>query len=150
MDAIGRSVAQAREWIKDGQFDEAWLLYSSLNYLSQNDNRFPLSRQELQQELVKLEFASYPVIHQHRSGSCRGRLRMNGYVVSFVPSEATSDGFSAKPKDVNVVEAGDELELKVKEKSYRFQLNIGQGKEGSLEARKAMYERLMVLLSSGG
>ncbi len=149
-EVIGRSVAQAREWIERGRFDEARLFYSSLNYFSQNDNRFPLSRQELQQELVKLEFASYPVIHQHKLGNCRGRLRMNGYVVSFVPSEATFDGFSAKLKDVSVKDAGDELKLKVKDKSYRFRLNTVQGKEASQKARKAMYEQLMGLLSSRG
>ncbi|HVN78594.1 MAG TPA: PEGA domain-containing protein [Terriglobia bacterium] len=149
-DIIGRSVAQAKEWIEGGRFDEARLFYSSLNYLSQNDDHFPLSRQELQQELVKLEFVSYPVIHQHKLGNCKGRLRMNGYVISYVPSESGSDGFSEKLKYVSIIDAGDELKLKVKDKSYRFELNTGQDKEASLKARKTLYEQLMGLLSSRG
>ncbi len=146
-DVVGRSVTQAREWIERGRFDEARLFYSSLNYLSQNDNRFPFSRQELQRELAKLEFTSYTVTHQHKFGNCRGRLRMNGYVVSYVPAEDTGDGFSEKLKDVTVLDAGDEVKLKVKDKSYRFQLSAGQGKEATQKASKAMYEQLMRLLS---
>jgi hypothetical protein len=46
--------------------------------LSHNDSRFPIPGQELRQELTKLEFSSYPVIHEHKLGSCRGRLRING------------------------------------------------------------------------
>jgi tetratricopeptide (TPR) repeat protein len=145
-DVIGRSVVQAREWIDRGKFDEARLFYSSLNYLSQNDNRFPISRHELQQELTKLEFASYPVIHQHKLGSCRGRLRMNGYVVSFVPSEDPSDGFTEKLAHITLVDASDDLKLKVKDKSYRFWPNAGQGKEASQKAAKPMSEQLMKLL----
>jgi hypothetical protein len=146
-EVIGKSVAQAKEWIDRGKFDEARLFYSSLNYLSQNDNRFPISRQELQQELAKLEFSSYPVIHQHKLGSCKGRLRMNGYVLSFVPAEDSSDGFTEKLMNVNLIGAGDELKLEVKDKSYRFQLNVGQGKETTQKAAKPMYEQLMRLLS---
>jgi tetratricopeptide (TPR) repeat protein len=149
-DVIGRSVAQAKEWIEHGKFDEARLFYSSLNYLSQNDNHFPFSRQELQQELVKLEFTSYPVIHEHKLGNCRGRLRMNGYVVSFVPSQDSADGFSEKLKDITVLDAGDELKLKAKDKSYRFQPNTGQGKEATQKTSKAMYEQLMRLLAQKG
>lgn len=146
-EVIGRSVAQAKEWIDRGKFDEARLFYSSLNYLSQNDNRFPISRQELQQELAKLEFSSYPVIHQHKLGSCKGRLRMNGYVLSFVPADDSADGFTEKLVNVNLIGAGDDLKLKVKDKSYRFLLNAGQGKEATQKAAKPMYEQLMRLLS---
>jgi tetratricopeptide (TPR) repeat protein len=149
-DVVGRSVAQAREWIERGRFDEARLFYSSMNYLAQNDNRFPFSQQELQRELAKMEFTSYSVTHLHRFGSCRGRLRMNGYVVSYIPVEDSPDGFSEKLKDVSVLDAGDELKLKVQDKSYRFQLNTGQGKEAAQKAGKAMYERLMRLLSPKG
>jgi tetratricopeptide (TPR) repeat protein len=146
-EVIGKSVAQAKEWIDRGKFDEARLFYSSLNYLSQNDNRFPISRQELQQELAKLEFSSYPVIHQHKLGSCKGHLRMNGYVLSFVPAEDSVDGFTEKLMNVNLIGAGDDLKLEVKDKSYRFQLNVGQGKE-TQKAARPMYEQLMRLLSS--
>src|SRR5206468_3932597 len=130
-DVIGRSVTQAREWIERGRFDEARLFYSSLNYLSQNDNRFPISRQELQQELAKLEFSSYPVIHPHKLGSCKGRLRMNGYVVSFVPSQDSSDGFTEKLTHVSLAGAGDDLKLKVNDKSYRFLLDATLEKEAT-------------------
>jgi tetratricopeptide (TPR) repeat protein len=149
-DVVGRTIVQAKEWVERGKFDEARLFYSSLNYLSQNDNGFPTSRQELQQELSKLEFSSYPVLHAHRFGSCRGRLRMNSYVVSFVPSEGSLDGFTEKLMYVTLVGAGDDLKIKVKDKSYRFLLNVDQGKEAPQKAAKPMYEQLMKLLSRKG
>jgi len=149
-DVIGRSVTQARDWIDRGKFDEARLFYSSLNYLSQNDGRFPISRQELQRELTKLEFSSYPVIHQHKLGSCKGRLRMNGYVVSFAPSGDSVDGFTEKLMNVNLLDAGDDLKLKVKDKSYRFLLNAGPEKEATQKAARPMYEQLIKLLSPKG
>lgn len=146
-DVVGRSVVQAREWIDRGRFDEARLFYSSLYYLSHNDSRFPIPGQELRQELTKLEFSSYPVIHEHKLGSCRGRLRINGYVVSFVPSEDSAEGFTEKLKNVSLVEADNDLRLRVNDKSYRFQPNVGQGKKASQEAAKPMYEKLIKLLS---
>jgi tetratricopeptide (TPR) repeat protein len=146
-DVVGRSIAQAKEWVERGKFDEARLYYSSLNYLSQNDNGFPTSRQEFQQELSKVEFSSYPVVHAHRFGSCRGRLRMNSYVVSFVPSESSLDGFTEKLMYVTLVGAGDDLKIKVKDKSYRFLLDTDQAKEGAQKAAKPMYDQLMKLLS---
>src|SRR5262249_3223329 len=145
-----RSLSQARDWTDRGKFDEARLFYSSLNYLCQNDSQLPIPRQELQQELAKLEFSSYPVVHPHKFGSCKGRLRMNGYVVSFVPSESSSDGFTEKLRYVTLVGAGDDLKIKVKDKSYRFLLNTAQGIEPAQKPSKPMYEQLMKLLSPKG
>ena len=75
---------------------------------------------------------------------------MNGYVVSFVPSEDSVDAFTEKLKDVSLIGAGEDLKLKVKDKGYRFLLNSGQGKEATQKAARPMYEQLMRLLSPRG
>jgi hypothetical protein len=51
------------------------------------------------------------------------------YVVSFVPSEDSAEGFTEKLKNVSLVEADNDLRLRVNDKSYRFQPNVGQGKK---------------------
>ena len=72
---------------------------------------------------------------------------MNSYVVSFVPSEGSLDGFTEKLRYITVVGAGDDLKIKVKDKNYRFLLEADQGKEGAQKAAKPMYDQLMKLLS---
>jgi hypothetical protein len=149
---IGRSIAQARDWIERRKFEKASLYYSLLNYFSQHDERFPISRQEIQQELAKLEFSSYPVVHQHRLGSCKGRLRVNGYAVSYVPADDSVDGFTERLVDINLIEAEDDVKLKVKGKNYRFRLNSGQGQgsEAAQKSAKPLSDQLTKLLSPRG
>jgi hypothetical protein len=139
-----KALSQANEWISKGEYEEALHLYSSLCYLSQLETGSPYSVQDLQQELEKLEFKAYPVVHQHMMGSCTGRLRLNGHVVSFVPSGPSDDGFIEKLANISVTVHGDRLNMKVGFKSYRFRANFGKSEEESRESLEAIYKQLTV------
>ncbi|HVN82644.1 MAG TPA: hypothetical protein VMW38_26915 [Terriglobia bacterium] len=142
-----QALSQAKEWTQNGNYDEARNLYSSLYYLSKYESKVSWSNQELEQELQKLEFKAYPVIHEHTLGSCTGRLRMNGYVVSFVPTLDTGEGFTEKLSRVNATALNDKLKLKVGEKIYRFRPNRGNDKAANQENLKDMYGQLVLLLT---
>ncbi len=146
-DVINRSITQARDWIQRGKFDQARLFYSSLNYLSQNDTGFPVRRQWIQEEIDKLEFTAYPVMHEHRFGSCNGKLRMNAHVLSFVVSGDSSHGFTEPLRKVMVTEAGETLKVRLDDKTYQFQPNSNKESPSSREGFRAVYEQLMSLVA---
>jgi len=146
-DVIHRSIAQARDWIQRGRFEQARASYSSLNYLSQNDTGFPVHQQWFQEELNKLEFTSYSVIHEHKFGSCSGRLRMNAHVLSFVPSGDSFHGFTEPLRNIMVTETGETLKVRLDGKSYEFQANSNQDSASSRQAFQAAHEQLMNLVA---
>jgi tetratricopeptide (TPR) repeat protein len=144
---INQAVGQARDRVQSGLFEEARQLYAALYFLSQNERDFPFSVQELKQELDKLDFRAYPVIHEHTIGSCTGRLRMNAYVISFVPSTDSKDGFTERLSDISVGDPGPKLKIKVGNKNYRFQANLASDREDNQEKIKAIYEQLIGLVA---
>lgn len=146
-DVIHRSIAQARDWIQRGRFEQARAAYSSLNYLSRNDPGFPVRREWFDEEISKLEFTSYPVIHEHRFGSCNGRLRLNGHVLSFVSSGDSSHTFTEALRNVRVTEAGEILKVRLDGRTYQFRPNSNQELASSREAFQAVYEQLMSLIA---
>jgi tetratricopeptide (TPR) repeat protein len=144
-ESLAKASAQAQEWIQKGKFEEASGIYSSLLYLSQNESRFPFTSQDLKREIEKLEFTAYPVIHAHTLGSCSGRLRFNGYLIAYVPSGESRDGFSQAVKEITQIEGGDKLKVQVKDKTYRFEISTAKSKEENREKIKSMVERLTLL-----
>jgi hypothetical protein len=144
-ESLAKASAQAQEWIQKGKFEEASGIYSSLLYLSQNESRFPFTSQDLKREIERLEFTAYPVIHAHTLGSCSGRLRFNGYLIAYVPSGESRDGFSQALKEIAQIEGGDKLKLQVKDKTYRFEISTAKSKEENREKIKSMVERLTLL-----
>ena len=146
-DVIQRSIAQAKDWIQRGRFEQARASYSSLSYLSQIDTGFPVRHQWFQEELEKLEFTSYPVIHEHKFGSCTGRLRMNAHVLSFVPSGDSFHGFTVPLRNIMVTEPGETLKVRLDGKSYEFRANSNQDSASSRQAFQAVYEQLMNLVA---
>ena len=93
-ESINKAVAQAKKCIESRRFSEAREIYSALLQWSQQESLFPLTPEELNNELEKLEFTVYPVVHDHLFGSCKGHLKINAYVISFVPSGDSKDGFT--------------------------------------------------------
>jgi len=146
-DSLLKAGAQAQEWIQKGKFEEASGIYSSLLYLSQNESRFPLSAQDLKRELQKLEFTASPMMHVHAIGSCSGRLRFNGYMIAYVPSGESRDGFNQPLKDILQIEGGDKLKIQLKDKTYRFEVSTAKNKEENREKIKSMLDRLNLLTS---
>jgi len=121
--SVTKAAAQAQAWTQEGKYDEARAVYSALLYLSQAEGQTPLSSQELKAEIDKLTFNAYAVLHDHALGSCTGRVRFNGYQVAYVPSSDSKDGFSVKMMEVSQVESDDKLRIRLKGKTYRFQIN---------------------------
>ena len=140
-----KASVQAQEWVQKGKFEEAGGIYSSLLYLSQNENRFPFNSQDLKREVEKLEFTASPVLHNHAIGSCSGRLRFNGYLIAYVPSGDSRDGFSQPLKEISQLEGGDKLKVQFKDKTYRFEISTAKGKEENREKIQSMLERLTLL-----
>jgi hypothetical protein len=93
--------------------------------------------QEIRAKLNKLDFATYPVVHDHALGSCAGHLRVNGYVVEYVPTSESKDGFSERLSAVVQATSGDKLKLQFKSRSYKFQPNSVKDK---MEIRQKVEE----------
>ena len=121
--SAAKAGAQAKAWIQEGKYDEARAVYSALLYLPQTELQSLLSSQEIKVEIEKLTFSAHAVVHDHALGSCSGRLRFNGYQVTYVPSSDSKDGFSVKISEVSQVESDDKLKIHLKGKTYRFQTN---------------------------
>jgi hypothetical protein len=146
-DVVTRAVTQAKDWIQRGRFDAARLYFASLNYLALNDNEFPYPKAELNRELEKLEFKSFPVSHEHALGkSCAGRLMMNAYVLSYVPSQDSGDGFTENMRSIIAGEEGEKLRIKFRDKTCRFHPNTGSSRTNR-DAVRTIYVSLIRLMA---
>ena len=143
-DVVVRAIAQTKDWIQRGRFDAARGYFASMDYLALNDSEFPYPKAELKQELRKLEFKSYPMVHEHRLGSCSGELRINAYVVSYVPSDDSGDGFSERLRSVVVAEDRDRLRISYGGLTLRFRPQRLSGAQNESATRK-FYRHLITL-----
>jgi tetratricopeptide (TPR) repeat protein len=121
--STAKAGAQAKAWIQEGKYDEAKAVYSALLYLPQTELQNLITSQEIKAEIERLTFNAHAVVHDHALGSCTGRLRFNGYQITYVPTSDSKDGFSAKISEVSQVESDDRLKIQLKGKTYRFQIN---------------------------
>ena len=143
-DISTRASAQAKDLVSNEKFDEARTVFSALLSFAQSEGK-TATAQEMRTQIEKLEFTAYPVIHDHTLGSCSGRLRMNAYVIAYVPSGDSKDGFSQKLTDILDTEPGDKLKLQFKNKTYRFQPNPTKNKEESRQKVQEILARLTAL-----
>ena len=67
---------------------------------------------------------------------------MNGFVISFVPTGDSKDGFTQKLAEIVQAEPGDKLKIQFKNKTYRFQINLMTGTEAKREKVNAIYQNL--------
>jgi hypothetical protein len=139
-----RGSAQAKDLLSNEKFDEARSVFSALLVAAQSEGK-TAAAQEMRAQIEKLEFTAYPVIHDHTLGSCSGRLRMNAYVIAYVPSGDSKDGFSQKLADILKPEPGDKLKLQFKNKTYRLQPNPTKSKEESRQKVQEILARLTAL-----
>ncbi len=141
-ESLAKAATQVREFVQSEKFEEAQEVLSALLHLSQFESRFPFTAQDLKAEMQRIEFSAYPVLHDHAFGNCTGRLRLNSYVLAFVPSSESKDGFSARLKEITADEPGDKLKIQIRSKTYRFQPNFGKNKEENREKVRAIYQEL--------
>ena len=140
-----RASAQAKDLVSNEKFDEALGVFSALLTAVQNEGK-TAAMQEIRKQIDKLEFASYPVTHDHALGSCAGRLRFNAYVIAYVPSGGSKDGFSQKVTDILNTESADKIKIQFKNKTYRFQPNPTNNKEESRQKVEEIQTRLSKLV----
>jgi hypothetical protein len=144
-EAITRAAAQVKDLTFNERFDDARDVLSALVIVAQTEGRSAVV-QELKSQLDQLEFAVYPVIHDHTLGSCSGRLRMNGYVIAYIPSGDTKDSFSHKLSEIVETDGGDKLKVQLNSKTYRFQPNLTKSKEESRSKVEEMYQKVRELM----
>jgi tetratricopeptide (TPR) repeat protein len=141
-DALNKAIGQAKELIRGEKYEEARAVYQALAPLSLGEDSFPLSARELSEAIQKLEFAAFPVVHDHTIGNCTGRLRINGYVIAFVPSGDAKDAFSQPLREIIQVETGDKLKIQFKTRTFRFQSNSATSKEDNREKLSSIDRKL--------
>jgi tetratricopeptide (TPR) repeat protein len=143
LEALSGALAQARTWVEKGQYEEATLNYQQL-LLASSEKNLPYSPQELKNELAKSTFVSYPVIHDHGLlGKCSGKLRLNGYSLSYSPAEKSKDAFVGKFSDVVSVEGGDKVKIQFRDKTYRFSIDTGSRREESRRQTDLLFQNLL-------
>ena len=135
-----RAIGQAADWIQQGKFDAARQYYASMDYLALGDSTFPYSKADLKRALDKLEFNTYPMVHDHRLGSCSGILKFNSYAVSYVPSGSSVDGFAEKLDSIVLNDEGERLKITYRDKTFRFRSEKGN-------AVQTIYQQLMTRMS---
>jgi hypothetical protein len=143
-DISTRASAQAKDLLSNEKFEEARTVFAALLSFAQSEGKAATAR-EIRTQIEKLDFTAYPVIHDHTLGSCSGRLRINAYVIAYVPSGDSKDGFSQKLSDILDTEPGDKLKLQFKGKTYRFQPNPTKNKEESRQKVQEILTRLTAL-----
>jgi hypothetical protein len=139
---VQRAIEQAKDWIGRGKFDAARLTYASMDYLAAGDNAFPYPKQDIKRELERLVFRNYPVIHDHKLGSCSGTLKFNAYAVSYVPSGGSGDGFAESLSSIFLNDEGERLKISYRDKTLRLRRETG----GNVQP---IYEQLMNRMTDG-
>jgi len=137
---VERAIAEAADWIQRGKFDAARQYYASMDYLALGDSAFPYSKADLKRALDKLEFTTYPMVHDHRLGSCSGILKFNSYAVSYVPSGGSGDGFTENLDSIVLNDEGERLKITYRDKTLRFRSEKGN-------ALQPIYQQLMTRMS---
>ncbi|HVN78921.1 MAG TPA: PEGA domain-containing protein [Terriglobia bacterium] len=148
-DSLNKASSQARDWVQQGKYEEARNTFVALLQLSQNDSSFPFSAKELKAEIDRLEFTTFPVLHDHTLGNCVGRLKMNGYVLMYIPNGDPKCAFTQKISDGIQVEPGDKLKVQLRSKTYRFEPSPPTSKDDSREKINTMHQKLKQLMAKG-
>jgi hypothetical protein len=142
-ESLRKAAEEAREMVKRWKYDDAYKLYQALLSLSSTESNFPLDIPQLKGEAEKIEFRTFPVIHDHGLvGSCSGTLRVNGYVISYVPAGDSKDGFIERITEIQQIETGDKLKLRIAGRQYRFQANGAESKEDNRQKIQLISQEL--------
>jgi tetratricopeptide (TPR) repeat protein len=148
-ESFTKATAQAKESVQTGKFEEARSIYLALLQISQSESSPLLNPKDLKGEADKMEFSTFSVLHNHTLGSCFGRLKMNGYVVVYIPNGDPKCAFTQKLSEVVQVEPGDKLKFQFKTKTYRFESNPAASKEDNRDKVNTMYHKLKQLMANG-
>jgi hypothetical protein len=133
------SSKQAQEFIDKRRYANARELYQALLQLPEEEG---LNQADLERQLKKFEFDSYPVVHDHFIGSCTGTLKINWHALSFAPSGGSRDGFTQPLSRIKILELDDTLRIEVNQKIYRFDAISGKNDRDRKTATRELHELL--------
>jgi len=136
-ESLAQAIKQAEEFTSKGRYDDARELYQALLNRPKAEG---LHQPDLKARLKKVEFDSYPVVHDHLIGSCKGTLKINGYALSFAPSGGSKDGFTERLSRIEVQDPADTL--KINHKTYRFEGNGSKNQRDRKEATTRIHRML--------
>ncbi len=84
---------------------------------------------------------TYPVVHLHVLGSCKGVIRVAADTLSYVP-EKGADGFTFKSHEYLCSIVDDRLVVKSGARTYRFKSGIAANKADNLEDLQKIVQAL--------
>jgi tetratricopeptide (TPR) repeat protein len=138
-ESLSQVLKQTEEVTNKGRYDEARELYQALLDLPAAEG---LNQQDLKASLKKVEFDSYPVIHDHFIGSCNGMLKINSYALVFVSSGGARDGFTERLSRIRLHDPEDTLKLETNHKTYRFEDSSSKNHRDRKEATRRLHRML--------
>ena len=145
-DSVARALVEAKGWTADGKYDEARQVYLAVSQILSTHKDLPVSAREVTDQLERLEFVALPVTHDHALGSCTGTLKFNGYVIAFLPTGGSKDGFKQSLSELEKHEFSEKLGLHFRGKTYRFGPSRVEGKEEGRRKMKEAFESLSKLI----
>jgi tetratricopeptide (TPR) repeat protein len=138
-ESLTQAIKQAEEFTSKARYDDARELYQALLNLPTAEG---LNQQDLRASLKKVEFDSYPVVHDHFIGSCKGTLKINGYALSFVPSGGSKDGFTERLSRIELHDLENTLKIEANHKTYRFEGSSSKNQRDRKEAIRQLHRML--------
>jgi hypothetical protein len=89
----------------------------------------------------KLLTGTFPVVHDHVLGSCKGILKITWNTLSFIP-ERQKDGFAFKCGEFSYAASSDQLTIKSGTRTFRFKPVAAREKDGSRSQLRSMIESI--------
>lgn len=85
----------------------------------------------------------YPVVHEHRFGSCKGQLHISRRSIRYLPFEDSGDAFKYSPSDIIGIELDGKLKMRFADRTYRFTGNSSESKQANLAELNRIYRQLI-------
>jgi hypothetical protein len=139
---VRNAVAQAKDLALAGKSVDARKAFSSLLERARHEDSFPLSPQVLEEEIKKLEVVSYPVIHDHFLGSCKGILQFNSYTITYEPSGEGHHRFNSSLAEIRLGEPSSKLKIFVGRRTYQFKSGSGTSIEDKRQKLRTIYQAI--------
>jgi hypothetical protein len=126
--AATNSEAEARKALAN--FQQATEILGGLAYFWPGDTRIQRqltdvkARQKSVQDFLSFK-KTYPVIHSHTIGSCKGFLTITPYGMTYMP-DMGNHGFDKEFKDIRdlrIKDGGENLEIKIEQRTLTFKYN---------------------------
>jgi hypothetical protein len=85
----------------------------------------------------------FPVVHEHRLGSCKGQLQISSRIIRYLPFENSGDAFKHSPSDIIEIELDHKLKMRFADRTYRFEANSSESKQANLAELNRIYRKLI-------